>query len=99
MGSATPRNFKLFGELHPNSKLTRDQVIEIRKEIFDLPVKPVGAQEVAIGRGCRGKSARDSYPEVRQVADHFAERCVLPANGIDVGHAKLFELDYISLQL
>jgi len=34
MGSATPRrNFKLFGELHPNAKLTREQVIEIRKEI------------------------------------------------------------------
>lgn len=27
------RNFKQFGELHPNSKLTRDQVIEIRREI------------------------------------------------------------------
>ena len=27
------RNFKLFGELHPNSKLTREQVIEIRSEI------------------------------------------------------------------
>ena len=27
------RNFKLFGELHPNAKLTRDQVIEIRKEL------------------------------------------------------------------
>ncbi len=27
------RNYKLFGEQHPNSKLTRDQVIQIRKEI------------------------------------------------------------------
>ncbi len=27
------RNYKLFGELHPNSKLTREQVIEIRREI------------------------------------------------------------------
>ena len=26
------RNFKLFGELHPNAKLTRAQVIEIRRE-------------------------------------------------------------------
>ncbi len=26
------RNFKLFGESHPSSKLTRDQVIEIRRE-------------------------------------------------------------------
>ena len=26
------RNFKLYGELHPNSKLTRVQVIEIRNE-------------------------------------------------------------------
>jgi hypothetical protein len=34
MESVTPRrNFKLFGELHPNSKLTREQVIEIRKAI------------------------------------------------------------------
>ena len=27
------RNFKLFGELHPNSKLTREQVIQIRSEL------------------------------------------------------------------
>ena len=34
MGSATPRrNFKLFGELHANAKLTREQVIDIRNEI------------------------------------------------------------------
>jgi hypothetical protein len=26
------RNFKVYGEAHPNSKLTRDQVIEIRGE-------------------------------------------------------------------
>ncbi len=26
------RNFKLYGELHPNSKLTRAQVVEIRQE-------------------------------------------------------------------
>jgi hypothetical protein len=26
------RNFKLFGEAHPNAKLTRAQVIEIRRE-------------------------------------------------------------------
>jgi hypothetical protein len=26
------RNYKLFGEAHPSSKLTRDQVIEIRRE-------------------------------------------------------------------
>ena len=28
-----PRNWKLAGEAHPNSKLTRQQVIEIRNEI------------------------------------------------------------------
>jgi hypothetical protein len=34
MKPATPkRNFKLFGELHPNAKLTRDEVIEIRREL------------------------------------------------------------------
>ena len=34
MESATPRrNFKLYGELHPNAKLTRAQVIEIREEL------------------------------------------------------------------
>lgn len=26
------RNFKLYGELHPNARLTRAQVIDIRKE-------------------------------------------------------------------
>jgi hypothetical protein len=34
MESATPRrNYKLFGELHPNSKLSRQDVLRIRKEI------------------------------------------------------------------
>ncbi len=34
METATQRrNFKLFGEAHPNAKLRREQVIEIRKEI------------------------------------------------------------------
>jgi hypothetical protein len=28
------RNFKLYGELHPNARLTRTQVIEIRKEVL-----------------------------------------------------------------
>jgi hypothetical protein len=27
------RNFKLFGERHPNAKLAREQVLQIRKEI------------------------------------------------------------------
>ena len=26
------RNYKLYGEAHPNAKLTRSQVIEIRRE-------------------------------------------------------------------
>jgi len=33
METTERRNYKLFGELHPNSKLTRDQVLQIRKEI------------------------------------------------------------------
>ena len=34
MEAATERrNYKLFGEAHPNAKLTREQVIEIRREI------------------------------------------------------------------
>jgi hypothetical protein len=34
MGSATERrNCRFFGEQHPNSKLTREQVIQIRKEM------------------------------------------------------------------
>ena len=33
MEAATERrNYKLFGEAHPNAKLTREQVIEIRSE-------------------------------------------------------------------
>jgi hypothetical protein len=26
------RNYKVYGEAHPNAKLTRDQVIEIRRD-------------------------------------------------------------------
>ena len=33
MEATERRNYKLFGELHPNSKLTRKQVIEIRREV------------------------------------------------------------------
>ena len=33
METTERRNYKLFGEHHPNSKLTREQVIDIRKEI------------------------------------------------------------------
>ncbi len=33
METTERRNYKLFGELHPNSKLTREQVIEIRSEL------------------------------------------------------------------
>ena len=34
MGEETERrNYKLFGEAHPNAKLTREQVVQIRKEI------------------------------------------------------------------
>jgi len=33
MGKAAERrNFKLYGEAHPNARLTRAQVIEIRRE-------------------------------------------------------------------
>jgi hypothetical protein len=31
--TAERRNFKLYGEAHPNARLTRAQVIEIRKEV------------------------------------------------------------------
>ena len=30
--STQKRNFKLYGELHPNARLTRAQVVEIRSE-------------------------------------------------------------------
>jgi len=30
--STEKRNFKLFGEAHPNARLTRAQVVEIRQE-------------------------------------------------------------------
>ena len=33
MDATERRNYKLFGEAHPNAKLTRTQVIEIRREI------------------------------------------------------------------
>ena len=34
MKNTERRNYKLFGEEHPNAKLTRAQVIEIRRNIL-----------------------------------------------------------------
>jgi hypothetical protein len=41
----TKRNFKLYGEAHPNARLTRAQVLEIREEAgvdVLVGVAPVG---------------------------------------------------------
>ena len=47
------RNFKLFGELHPNAKLTRSQVIDIRREA-EVPETSRAwlAQNHGVSRSC-----------------------------------------------
>ena len=67
--------------------------IEIAKKSVNFSVKTVSAQKLPVrGRG-RCKASRDGYAHAAELADHFTERRVLPANGIDSVHAKLSELD------
>src|SRR5210317_432633 len=62
-------------------------------------IETVGTEELAIGRsGCR-ETTRHAYAEIREIADHFTERCVFSADVFNVVHAKLRELDYIWLQV
>jgi hypothetical protein len=60
------RNYKLFGELHPNAKLTREQVIEIRKEILvpgtsrDWLAKRHGVSRTTIDNIVSGRTWREA---------------------------------------
>ena len=67
MEAATERrNYKLFGEAHPNAKLTREQVIQIRKEI-QVPgtsrawlAKKLGVSRTTIDNIVRGITWREA---------------------------------------
>jgi hypothetical protein len=47
------RNFKLYGEAHPNARLTRAQVIEIRREAkVDGTSRAWLAKRYSVSRSC-----------------------------------------------
>ncbi len=66
METTERRNYKLFGELHPNSKLTREQVIEIHREI-EVPgtsrawlAKKFGVSRTTVDNIVRGLTWREA---------------------------------------
>ena len=71
------------------------QFIESRLDAF---VEPVDRQEIAIGFGSRGETARDGNPEFAEIAYHFAQRSVLSADSLYIIHSKLGELDDVWFQ-
>jgi hypothetical protein len=52
-------------------------------------------QELAVGIGGGGEAARHTHAG-RQLADHLAERGVLAADLLDVGHAQFVEGDHVA---
>jgi hypothetical protein len=49
----TKRNFKLYGEAHPNARLTRAQVLEIREEAkVDGTSRAWLARRYSVSRSC-----------------------------------------------
>ena len=73
--------------------------IEAVQHTVDTLVELFGGKKLAI-RGCRGReSARYRNAEVVEIADHFAERGVLSADGLNVVHTKLGEPDDVWFQV
>jgi hypothetical protein len=48
-------------------------------------------QELPEGMGRGGKATRHTHAAGGKLADHFAERGVLAAYGLDVGHPQMFK--------
>ena len=62
-------------------------------------VRLLCCEEIAKGLRRGGETGRHAHAGARQLADHFAERRVLAADDIDIGHSQLLEWNYIRLIL
>ena len=54
-------------------------------------------QKSTIGFCTGRKPTRDTYAGIRQLADHFAQRGILTADLLHIGHAKFFKVDHKSV--
>ena len=87
---------------HPLADLRADP--QQRFDVVDIePVQggidPLGqtlvGEEFAVSGGRGGESARHPNTGGGQLADHFAERSILPAHVPDIGHAQVVECNYV----
>ena len=72
--------------------------VESGQFLVDALVETVLIQKVAEGLRGRGEPPGYLYPEWGQVADHFAEGCVLAAYSADIAHSKAVQRDYSGTQ-
>ena len=52
-------------------------------------------EEFAEGVRRRGEAARHAHAGAGQLADHFAKRCILAADRLDVGHAQMLKRHHV----
>src|SRR4051794_7222728 len=64
--------------------------IERAQTLFDALAEAIGSEEFAERFGGGGEAARHADPGRSQAADHLAERGVLAADPLQVGHAEIF---------
>ena len=67
--------------------------IEWLQELLDAISQAVLGEEFAKGGGRRREAAGHADARAGKLADHLAERGVLAADLVDVGHAQVFEPD------
>ena len=62
--------------------------VERRQPLRDSPCQAAFGEEGAKGMRRGREAAGDADPRLAQLADHFAEGCVLAADRLDIGHSQ-----------
>jgi len=65
--------------------------------MFDAPVEAASTQKIPKRLGRGGESARHPNAQWRELADHLAERGILPAHASHLGHAQVLQPHQILL--
>jgi len=68
--------------------------VERRQRLVDAFLQSVDPQELVKGEGRGREAVGHADPRGMQLADHFAERCVLATDTLDIGHAQVIEGDH-----
>ena len=73
----------------------RDVVdVELGKRLVDALREPARVEEFAKREGGGGEAAGHADAGAGKLADHLAERRVLAADALDIGHAQAIEPDH-----